>query len=348
MIKETNAIELEGMINEEEDLFAKGLESELETGSVYVNELKIEEKSDGELMQLDKGEIINFKNYQVIKLKEYIASLEKEKEDLINEYKQTTEALLNRIKEIEFSHYGIRPETAKITKYMKTNNSNNSKPEIKQRCPNCTHEFPEDDFFDHSLQCLRKKFKCIKCGELMDVENKEHHLNSFANIGKCLKIVNANNSELFSQYLIHGFPVNAIVNENDNDSLIHIITKGNKPNLLSILLTKACNEIDINKVNKSKDNALIIAINSKFEECAQILIKHGANVQTRSKSDMSPLMLACKYGLLKLVELIISKGGNVNEKNILGETPLKIAQVNNHEQLALILIDDYKAEINFK
>ena len=36
----------------------------------------------------------------------------------------------------------------------------------------------------------------------------------------------------------------------------------------------------------------------------------------------------------------------VNEKNILGDTPVKIAQLNGNEELALKLIKLYKAEIN--
>lgn len=336
------------VIDSDEDLFGKRLENELETASVYVDQLKFEDKSDEELNQLSKNEIINFKNYQIIKLKEYIASLEKEKEDLINNFKLTTETLLDQIKELEFQNHKVRPETAKIAKDIKINNKQNSKSEIKQRCPNCAIEYHRDDYFEHSLQCLRKKYKCLKCGEFMNIENKEKHIEFFNDIQKLIEIANTNNTNMFSLYLLHGFVVNKIVNEKNNDSLIHLLTKLNKPDLLSLMFVKSCNEIDINKVNKEKDTALIIAINFQLKECAQVLIKNGANVQKRSKNDKSPLMLSCKYGLTDLVKLIISKGANVNEKNILGETPLKLAQTNNHEQLALMLINEYKCEINFK
>jgi hypothetical protein len=71
---------------------------------------------------MEKQEIIDFKNYQIQKLKAYIASLEKEKEDLIENYRNTTNTLLDRIKDLESKSYGERPETAYIL-----NNINNGK-----------------------------------------------------------------------------------------------------------------------------------------------------------------------------------------------------------------------------
>lgn len=101
----------------EDDDFEKMLEKEIEqncTINIYVDKLEIEEIPDSKLLSLDKQEIIDNKNYQIQKLKAYIVSLEKEKEDLINNFKNTTNALLNKIKEIEFNDIGARPQTAKI------------------------------------------------------------------------------------------------------------------------------------------------------------------------------------------------------------------------------------------
>ena len=72
---------------------------------------------------------------------------------------------------------------------------------------------------------------------------------------------------------------------------------------------------------------MTLAISNKSIECAEIMIKMGANITLRNKADLSPLMLSCKYGFLKLVDILISKKANINEKNILGETPLSLAQL---------------------
>ena len=61
---------------------------------------------------------------------------------------------------------------------------------------------------------------------------------------------------------------------------------------------------------------------------------------------MSPLMLCCKNNFQIIAEYLIKKGADVNEKNILGDTPVKLAQSNGNEELALKLIKLYKADIN--
>jgi ankyrin repeat protein len=54
-------------------------------------------------------------------------------------------------------------------------------------------------------------------------------------------------------------------------------------------------------------------------------------------------MLSCKLGLINIAEYLLNNGSVVNETNILGDTPLKMAQRYGHEDLVLILIQKYKA-----
>lgn len=54
-------------------------------------------------------------------------------------------------------------------------------------------------------------------------------------------------------------------------------------------------------------------------------------------------MLSCKLGLIEIAEILLNNKANIYEINILGETSLKLAQKNGHENLALILIQKYKA-----
>ena len=115
--------------NEEEDDFAKKLEEDLEKESnIYINNFELKsEKSDEELMKMSKEEIITYKNIQISQLRSYINSLEKEKEDLINNFKITTDTLIEKIKQIEFNCQGIRPQTAHIIKDINENKKKNSK-----------------------------------------------------------------------------------------------------------------------------------------------------------------------------------------------------------------------------
>ena len=325
--------------NEEEDDFAKQLEEDLEKESnIYINnfELKIE-KSDDELLKMTKEEIITYKNIQISQLRSYINSLEKEKDDLIKNFKITTDTLLEKIKQIEYKSQGIRPQTAHIIKDINENKKNKDKedsfeddeiisnkkivnmeniinPENKfQRCPNCTKEFPITEYIEHSLQCLRKIFRCQKCNKMMPVSEKETHLNNYQNKAKIISAIQYNNEDYFKDAIRHGFKVNTnILEENSGNNLLSIIAINNKLKFFKLLYmySDEPDKIDIN---------------------------------FRNKSDLTPLMICCKNNYIELSREIIIKGGDVNAKNILGDTPLRIAQMNNNEQLSLMLINEFKA-----
>ena len=330
--------------NEEEDDFAKQLEQDLEKESnVYINEFEIKiEKSDEELMNMTKEEIITYKNIQISQLKSYINSLEKEKEDLINNFKITTDTLLEKIKQIEYNNMGVRPQTAHIIKDIKENKKrktktkkdkndlfekddedfdknivnmddiNNPKNEF-QRCPNCTKEFPISEYIEHSLQCLRKIFRCQKCNKMMPITEKETHLNNYQNKSKLISALQSDDEDYFKDAIRHGFKVNTnILEENSGNNLLSIIAINNKLNFFRLLYlySDEPDKIDIN---------------------------------FRNKYDLTPLMICCKNNFIELSKEIIKKGGDVNARNILGDTPLRIAQMNNNEKLSLMLINDYKA-----
>ena len=329
-MKKINIIE-----NDEEDDFAKKLEEDLEKESnIYVNNFELkEDKTDDELMEMSKEEIITYKNIQISQLKTYINSLEKEKEDLINNFKITTDTLLEKIKQIEFHNIGVRPQTACIIKDINDSKKIKSKIDYNrkdlfddnddindmndinkvQRCPNCTKEFPIPEYIEHSLQCLRKIYRCQKCNKMMPISEKETHLNNYQNKSKMILAIKNDDEEYFKDAIRHGYKVNTnILEENNGNNLLSIIAINNKINFFKLLFMYS-DEVD------------------------------KINVNYRNKSDLTPLMICCKNNYIDLCKEIIKKGGDINAKNILGDTPLRIAQMNNNEKLSLMLINDYKA-----
>jgi hypothetical protein len=192
-----------------DDEYEKELERDIEQNcdqlQVYIDKLELEEKSDAELLQLDKYQIIDFKNYQITKLKAFILSLEKEKEDLIENFKTTTNVLLEKIKDLEHKSYGKRPDTAIIMDNINKGSSSTkdaqkkiiiANPEVniinfenddlnnlpldnksRERCPNCKKYIPEGEaFIRHTLECLRNKIHCKLCDEMILVSDKKTHL----------------------------------------------------------------------------------------------------------------------------------------------------------------------------
>ena len=350
-------------IDDEDNLddleYNKILEKEIESTCIfnkYIDKLEIKNDfTDEELItNKTKEEIISYKNDQIIKLKAYIASLEQEKEDLINNFKNTTNALLDKIKDLEqkikkenISNtinnvnnndiYIERPGTAMIIQELKENEINNKDVTKTQRCPNCKKDILESEFIAHSLTCLRHNFKCKKCGELINDNSVDSHIKSWLSPERIYKSINENNFEEFILILEHGLKDDNIIDEKEGDNIYHSICRNNKFKFLKEL-NKRNIKFNLDLLNNNKETPLTLAINSQSIECAEIIIKMGANISIRNKADLSPLMLSAKYGFSKLCDILIKNGADINEKNILGETPLSLAQIYHHDDLAMKIL----------
>ena len=358
IIEEEENIEEENLIKDFDDIdneinLAEQLKQEYE-GDYFKDKEKIKEDiSDTELFSMSKENIIQYKNYQILKLKTIIKNLKQEKEVLIQNYKQTTDNLLKHIKELEFKGTGERPVTAKIIHKISSNNNELEKnseknvgigdnPNEKGLCPNCGKKI-KNNFMEHSLECMRKKYRCIYCNELMNVEDKEKHNRLFGDKALMYKNIINKNCEYIIKALKHYFPINEVVlDEKTGDYFIHLIIKYNIFNVIK----KYDNIINVNLENKQKETPLFLAVNKNDINIVKELVCKGADIKKRNKGDMSPLMICCKNNFQSIAEFLIKKGADVNEKNILGDTPVKLAQSNGNEELALKLIKIYKAEIN--
>ena len=199
-----------------DDEYEKILDKDIETNcglNIYIDKLDdIEEISKDTLLNMEKKDIIDYKNLQIQKLKAYIFSLEREKEDIIENFKNTTNILLEKIKQKEYEDYGVRPETAKIVEKIKNKNYrpfddyndlkyiSTTSDDIKtgrnvinvlkfdedtelkinknlyERCANCKKEILKENSIAHSLNCFRNYITCKVCKELISVKLKKEHL----------------------------------------------------------------------------------------------------------------------------------------------------------------------------
>ena len=102
--------------------------------NVYIDKLELnDEYTDEELIsKKTKEEIVRYKNEQIDKLKAYISSLEQEKEDLIDNFKDTTSLLLEKIKDFESDpNYTLQKKDLIYNNNINNNTSINTIEETK-------------------------------------------------------------------------------------------------------------------------------------------------------------------------------------------------------------------------
>ena len=84
--------------------------------------------------------------------------------------------------------------------------------------------------------------------------------------------------------------------------------------------------IPVDEVNiDSELTPLMAAADRGHADIVELLVSHGANIETQSKNGLTPLMLAANRDRVQVVRLLISKGVDVRKKNVLGRTALDMA-----------------------
>ncbi|WP_353280796.1 ankyrin repeat domain-containing protein [Wolbachia endosymbiont (group B) of Cyclophora punctaria] len=83
---------------------------------------------------------------------------------------------------------------------------------------------------------------------------------------------------------------------------------------------------------------LKIAAKNGYTNIVNVLLEKGADVNERYHSGNTVLHLAAENGHEKTVEFLLAKGANVNEKGYHDMTPLHFAACNGHEKTVEVLI----------
>ena len=79
--------------------------------------------------------------------------------------------------------------------------------------------------------------------------------------------------------------------------------------------------------------ALMLAIHSGHRDIVELLLKHGADVNTTFRYKETALMKASFRGYLDIVELLIENGADINARDSLGRTALiEVSQYQYGEQ----------------
>lgn len=95
---------------------------------------------------------------------------------------------------------------------------------------------------------------------------------------------------------------------------------------------------EINYAPPCCESALHAAIAERHRDVAEFLIKKGASVNARNRSERTPLhFLAVFINDRKLAELMIERGADINAKDKNGQTPIDLATNAGNNQVAEVL-----------
>ncbi len=92
--------------------------------------------------------------------------------------------------------------------------------------------------------------------------------------------------------------------------------------------------------------ALFYAVSMRHRDIAQFLLENGADVNARDQEGWTPLLLATTGNDTAMVELLLEGKANANARNQRGETSLLRASFWGYAEVARLLIEKGKADVN--
>lgn len=188
------------------------------------------------------------------------------------------------------------------------------------------------------------------------------------------EVVNAvetDNSFLLNSFFSEDFPVTyskdgkrllMIAIENDSHNVLDMILvrgayleeeieDGRTP-IFYVRSSEALNKLviagaDINKLDNKKESVISYFIKNKPFEYSEYLVIAGANLDVENDEGWTPIFDAVVSGNIKLVELMLERGGDFKKEDVYGNIP--IFYTNNEDMLLKLLeIKDYNLNMRNK
>ena len=98
-------------------------------------------------------------------------------------------------------------------------------------------------------------------------------------------------------------------------------------------------EIDVVYEGGPIFTSLIWASGNGYTDVVEYLIEKGANINQKMREDVTPLMWACVKEQIDIMELLIKKGADINVKDEEGDTPLMHASNYGYMDIVEMLVE---------
>ena len=318
--------------------------------NIYIDKLEIKnEYTDEELInKKTKKEIVEYKNDQILKLKAYISSLEQEKDDLIENFRETTNLLIEKIKDLESG--GSKIEKIEILENKDNNKDNN----IEINTDN--NIIIKDNKINDYYKNLPKDFNKIERPQTATIaeqlNNPKKNSNKIQRCPNCQKEILA--SEFLAHSLIcirHTFRCKKcweLINEKDkkkhletyrNPTKIYNCIKDNKFDEFKMILEHGLKSDDVVE-QKTGDHIYhsICRFNRILFLKEIVNRKFPLDINLINKNKETPLVVAIDNKSVECAEFIIKFGCDINIKNKGDLSPLMLtAKIGNKKIFELLL-----------
>ena len=174
----------------------------------------------------------------------------------------------------------------------------------------------------------------IKKGEYFAVNSKGkkspvYPMLTANEVVKVFTAIRENNLADVKQFLISGNNINKFYSSKQY-TLLHYAIKNNQPVIVEYLLEKGANI----ELLFEEQTPLMYAVKMQHLEIADILIRHGADVNTLNVEQESALFFCAKYGDLEILKFLIANGANPKIKDSKGRTAVDYALKHENKAVA--------------
>ena len=135
----------------------------------------------------------------------------------------------------------------------------------------------------------------------------------------------------------NGSDVNASVDSENCYTSIHIATKVGSPDIIEILIKAGAN---VNSRNYYDAMPIHVAVSFGYLDCVKLMTRYGADINARGPRSWRPIHFAVFKNFIEVVQYLLQNGAEVNPKDDDGAMPIHLAAKSGYIGIMELLIDN--------
>lgn len=308
---------------------------------------------------------------EVQRLKGKVARMEREKDDMVDNFRTTTQILLNRIKELEAEvlQGQSRPSTAAVVERIEghprlltaqltrpelrgvagrqevpevmrieeespeVTGGNSSQTADASICGNCGRQIPEGNMVSHTIHCYRNNFRCDTCDEVLPLRDRESHMQHWRDPMRLLDAASARDLEQVRNMLAHGANLASCVHPDTGDTALHVAARLSDLDLVEVCMGHG---VEVDPANAQGEMPLHLAAEAELP-VVRLLVELGARLNEADGQGEVPLIRACRRGNAQVARYLVEMRADTDLTTPLGDTPVQIAQRLGHRETVMAL-----------